>query len=147
MKVEIINMTPSHLNTISSKLTTDFDDFWSYELLEKELSNSNSHYLAAKLNNEIVGFAGIWFGFEEVHITNLVTRKDKRHLGIASRLLENLIAIAKQYPQCVSITLEVREANLPAIGLYEKFKFKKVGIRKNYYDGIENAIIMTKNLI
>ena len=147
MELEIIDMTSSHLTTISDTLTTEFDDFWSFELLEKELINKNSHYLAAKLDDEIIGFAGIWFGFEEVHITNIVTRIDKRNLGIASKLLENLIEIAKKSPKCTLITLEVKESNLPAINLYEKFNFKKMGVRKNYYDGIENAIIMTKNIV
>lgn len=147
MKIEIIDMTLSHLATISNTLTTEFDNFWSFELLKSELLNTNSHYLIAKSNNEIVGFGGIWFGYEEVHITNIVTRIDKRNQGIASKLLENLISIAKTIPKCILLTLEVRESNLPAINLYEKFNFKKVGIRRNYYNGIENAIIMTKNII
>ena len=42
-----------------------------------------------------------------------------------------------------SITLEVNENNLPAQKLYEKYKFKNLGIRKNYYKNGENAIIMT----
>ena len=46
------------------------------------------------------------------------------------------------------ITLEVRESNLPAILLYEKFLFEYIGMRKNYYqDNGENAIIMfTQNI-
>ena len=46
------------------------------------------------------------------------------------------------------ITLEVRESNIPAISLYEKFLFDSIGMRKNYYqDNGENAIIMfTQNI-
>ena len=43
-----------------------------------------------------------------------------------------------------NISLEVKEKNVPAIKLYEKYGFEKVGIRKKYYNGIDNAIIMTK---
>ena len=40
------------------------------------------------------------------------------------------------------ITLEVRESILPAIALYEKLGFVKVGIRKDFYEKpVENAII------
>ena len=35
--------------------------------------------------------------------------------------------------QCENITLEVRIDNHIAISLYEKFQFKKIAIRKNYY--------------
>ena len=39
--------------------------------------------------------------------------------------------------------LEVRESNIPAIKLYEKFEFKIMGVRKNYYHSpAENAIVM-----
>ena len=43
------------------------------------------------------------------------------------------------------ITLEVRESNLPAIKLYEKFGFEIVNTRKKYY-GEENAYLMGRRL-
>lgn len=45
-----------------------------------------------------------------------------------------------------SITLEVNENNKIAISLYEKFKFEICGKRKNYYNGTDNALIMTRLL-
>jgi len=59
-----------------------------------------------------------------------------------SLLLENLINKAKN--SSILITLEVNEKNLPAIHLYEKYGFKKVGLRKKYYDNKFDAYIMTK---
>ena len=45
------------------------------------------------------------------------------------------------------ITLEVRESNAPAIGLYQKLGFVEVGRRKNYYEKPrEDAILMDLNL-
>ena len=35
--------------------------------------------------------------------------------------------------KCNSITLEVRESNVPALKLYEKLGFKAAGKRKKYY--------------
>ncbi len=58
-----------------------------------------------------------------------------------SFLLENLISFAKKLNIKV-ITLEVNECNLSAIKLYNKFNFNKVGVRKKYYDGKNDAIIM-----
>ena len=63
-----------------------------------------------------------------------------------SFLLENLISFAKKLNIKV-ITLEVNECNLSAIKLYNKFNFNKVGVRKKYYDGKNDAIIMTCNVI
>ena len=45
-----------------------------------------------------------------------------------------------------TITLEVNENNLSAIRLYDKFSFDKLGIRKKYYNGESDAIIMSKKL-
>ena len=42
------------------------------------------------------------------------------------------------------ISLEVNEENDAAINLYKKAGFEEVGIRKKYYNGKNNAIIMTK---
>ncbi len=45
------------------------------------------------------------------------------------------------------LTLEVRESNYAAQNLYEKYGFKKLGVRKRYYsDNREDAWIMTKEL-
>ena len=42
------------------------------------------------------------------------------------------------------VTLEVREHNEAAIKLYEKWGFRPVGKRKNYYERpAEDAILMT----
>ena len=43
-------------------------------------------------------------------------------------------------------TLEVSEQNEVAISLYSKFGFEKVGLRKKYYDGKFDAILMSKKL-
>lgn len=140
--IEIKNMTVSDLDSIKDILYTDFDDFWSYNIFKSELENENSKYIVAKLNNEIIGFGGIWQVIDEAHITNIVTKKNFRNLGIGSLLLENLINICKNSNKINSITLEVNEDNVIAQKLYEKFDFKVIGKRKNYYNG-KAAIIMT----
>ena len=60
--------------------------------------------------------------------------------------MEHLIKIGRNIKNMKSITLEVNDKNLPAINLYLKSGFKKVGLRKNYYGLDENAIIMTLDL-
>lgn len=140
--IEFKDMTITDLDSIKDNLYTDFDDFWSYNIFKSELENENSKYIIAILNNEIIGFAGIWQVIDEAHITNIVVRKDFRKLGIGSLLLEKLIDICKNSESVNSITLEVNESNIPAQKMYEKFNFKVLGKRKNYYNN-KAAIIMT----
>lgn len=76
--VKISNMTISDFKNISPILSSDFDNFWSNDILNSEISNTNSYYIVAKLDGEIVGFAGIWKSVDDIHITNIVVKKDFR---------------------------------------------------------------------
>ena len=145
MNLEVYNMTDYDLSLIKDILINDFDDFWTYDVLQEELNNPNSEYFVAKLENNILGFAGIWKAVDDVHITDIVVKKSNRQTGIGSKLLEKLIQTAKSQ-NFNSITLEVNEHNQPAINLYLKYGFKNVGFRKKYYGNKDNAIIMTKEL-
>lgn len=145
MEIKIIKMSLSHLLEIKDILISDFDNFWTYTIFETELKNPNSKYFIAMENNEIVGFGGILKILDEIHITNIVTKISKRHMGIASKLLEKLISEVKK-ENAKLLTLEVNEANENAIKLYEKYNFKKIGLRKNYYGQTKNAIIMTMTM-
>lgn len=137
----ISEMNLQDLENIKDCLLTDFDNFWSYNILKQELENGKSKYFVVKQENEIVGFAGIMLIIDEVNIMNIVVKKDKRNLGIGSSLLEEIIRYSKIH-NATSITLEVNEKNIPAIRLYEKYGFKQVGLRRKYYNNEDNAILM-----
>lgn len=146
MDFKINKMTIEDLKSIKNILASDFDNFWSFDVLEDELECDNSYVIVAKnTDNTIVGFAGLKTILDEADIMNIVVKKDFRHNGIGSILLENLINYSKNM-NMKTITLEVNENNLSAIRLYDKFSFDKLGIRKKYYNGESDAIIMSKQL-
>ena len=145
MEVKISEMKISDLNSISSNLYTEFDDFWTYNVFKQELENSNSKYLVAKINNEIVGFAGFIKIIDEADISNIVVKKKFRNLKIGSTLLKKIIELASSL-NLKQINLEVNESNIPAIKLYTRFGFKTCGLRKKYYNNTENAILMQYEL-
>ena len=140
--IEVYKMSLTDLESIKEILVSAFDDFWNYSTLKEELSNANSYYLVAKLDNEILGFAGIKYVLNDADIMNIVVKKSKRKLGIGSLLLKNIIELCKKL-NVSTLFLEVNEKNLPAISLYKKFGFEEVGFRKNYYKE-NNAIVMKK---
>ena len=61
--------------------------------------------------------------------------KSMRKIIQLDDLIENL-----KSKGVTSLFLEVRESNVSAIKLYEKLGFIKLSVRKNYYEGVENAI-------
>ena len=97
------------------------------------------------MNGEILGFAGILINIDIVEIMNIVVRKKFRRQGIGKKLLEELIKFAKN-TNLEFMNLEVNSKNQPAIELYQKFGFKQIGIRKKYYNMVDDAIIMQKEL-
>ena len=146
-EVQITEMSLFDLENIKDILISDFDDFWNYNILKEELESSNSKYIIAKTNDgEIIGFAGIKIIVDTADIMNIVVKKSWRKQGVGNLLLSNLISICK-ISNLSSLSLEVNEDNLPAIHLYEKVGFKKIGLRKNYYnwkDGIIMQYLMHK---
>lgn len=145
MNIDITTMTFEDINLIEENFSENFDKFWSIDILKSDFQNENSKYIVAKIDNDIIGFAGIKIIIDEADIMNIAVRIDRRKLGIGSVLLEKLIELSTG-SNCTSITLEVNENNFPAIHLYEKFDFKKIGLRKKYYNNTDNAIIMRKYL-
>lgn len=146
MNITIENMTLEHLEKIKEKLKENFDEFWNENVLKSELENPASTYIVAiDEQNSVIGYAGIWQPIDEAHITNIVTKKDKRNNKIGTKMLEKLINIAKER-KLKEITLEVNVNNIIAINLYKKYNFKEVGRRKRYYNNMDDAIIMTYKL-
>ena len=144
--IQICKMTLLDLEEIKDILFSDFDDFWNINIFKNELLNPNSQYIVAKVENKILGYAGLWKAVDDMHITNIVTAKKFRRHNIGSLLLSKLIEIAITDKDINSITLEVNSNNIPAQKLYEKFNFKVVGLRKKYYNNVDDAIIMTLNM-
>ncbi len=103
-------------------------------------------FLSAFLDDRLVGYCGLISAADEADITNVSVSLEARHQGIGSRLVEELIKEADDMG-IKKVFLEVRESNASAIALYQKYCFKQVGIRKDYYEKpTENALLMLKEL-
>lgn len=146
MEVQISKMTIEDVLSLEPHFSENFTEFWSIHTLKNDFQNEHSYYIVAKEKNDIVGFAGAIKIIDEIEIMNIATRIDKRHLGIGSLLLSYLIKATKTL-DCHTITLEVNEHNIPAINLYEKYGFERIGFRKKYYNNIDSAILMEKKII
>lgn len=144
-KFKIEMMSLNDLETIKDILQTEFDEFWTYEILQQELLSNNSKYIVAKsLDNIIVGFAGIKIILDTAELMNIVTKKSFRANGIGKLMLEYLINMCKK-EKIKTLNLEVNSQNTIAINLYKKYNFKEVGLRKKYYNNTYDAILMSLN--
>ena len=145
-------MMLKHDDVLSFHSMTDKDVMSVYEL-EREcfsvpwsIKSISEELLLAEINGETAGYVGSYFVSGEVYITNVAVKNKYRRKGVAVGLLSELIDLAKE-AESEFVSLEVRCSNTPAISLYGKLGFGKIGIRKNFYENPrEDALIMTKYL-
>jgi ribosomal-protein-alanine N-acetyltransferase len=116
---------------------------WSLPLFMSELNLRQSrHYVAARVEGAVVGYAGLMFVADEAHVTTIAVAPTWQRHKIGSRLLLHLARVAASHG-AKHLTLEVRVTNAAAQAMYRKFGFEPAGIRKNYYAEInEDALIM-----
>jgi ribosomal-protein-alanine N-acetyltransferase len=116
---------------------------WSPNLFLSEMSESrNRCYLVARMDREVVGYAGMICYGDEAHVTNIAVDPMHHRRKIASRLLHDVVRQAVEMG-AQAVSLEVRVTNWGAQRLYGRFGFRPVGVRKNYYQEInEDALIM-----
>jgi len=121
---------------------------WSRSVFESELDqvrDGSRRYLVARRGRQVVGYAGVWIvpdpDGDQAHVTNVVVDTEARRHGVATELL---VALAHEIIErgCVAWTLEVRASSEGAQALYRRFGFAPAGVRKNYYDNSEDAIVM-----
>jgi ribosomal-protein-alanine N-acetyltransferase len=146
--VTIEPMRKRHLKSVMPIEAAAYPTSWSRRAFEGELDQVDSgsrYYLVARDRRELVGYAGLWIvtdpDGDQAHITNIVVAETRRRGGVATRLMLDL-ADAAITRGCVAWTLEVRASSTGAHELYRRFGFAPAGVRKKYYDNVEDAIVM-----
>ena len=71
MEIDIDTMNLNDINLIESNFSENFDKFWSIDILKNDFNTENSKYIVAKIDNEIIGFAGVKIIFNEADIMNI----------------------------------------------------------------------------
>jgi len=142
---EKLTIAPMVLEDLDGVMQIERDSFlypWSRNSFQEELlTNRFAYYITAKdADGFIIGYAGIWILFDEGHITTIAVKPLCRHKGVGSLLLAHLLKKAQSEGAC-KVFLEVRDSNLQARRIYERFGFKVIGKRKRYYFD-EDALIM-----
>jgi ribosomal-protein-alanine N-acetyltransferase len=141
--VAVEDMTLDDVAAVQAVERASFTNPWPANAFRHELtSNKNARYVVAREAGQVVGYAGLWLMVDEAHITTFAVLPEHRRRRIGERLLLRLFEIA-EVMGAEWLTLEVRVSNLAAQRLYEKYGFKRAGVRRRYYsDNNEDALIM-----
>jgi [ribosomal protein S18]-alanine N-acetyltransferase len=115
---------------------------WSEAVWREELESRFSLYLVLEAGGEIYGQIGVRRVSNELHITTLAVRPERRRQGHARTLIGAALAA---FPEARRVHLEVRPSNAAARALYEALGFATTSLRRRYY-GDEDALLMTLDL-
>jgi ribosomal-protein-alanine N-acetyltransferase len=143
LTVRIEPMRRKHLKSVLRIEQQVYPRPWSAALFHSELAlRSTRSYFVAKVGRRLVGYAGIMITLDESHVTTIAVDPTRHREKIGTRLMLQLAreSIARG---ATALTLEVRVSNKGAQDLYRRFGFAPVGVRKNYYQEInEDALVM-----
>lgn len=143
--INIRMMTKEDLPIVALIEEKIFSTPWSEKAFEDSLESSNTIYIVAEKDSNVVGYCGLYMSLDEGNITNVAIAPEYRRQHMAENMLHHMFKLAKE-KGIINAFLEVRETNVVAIKLYEKLGFKEAGTRKNFYQKpLENALIMWKH--
>ena len=141
LKMEILPIIASHLDAVAEIESLCFSEPWSARALQLLLGEA-AIGAVAMLEGRVIAYGGMLLAPDEGQVTNIATSPAYRQKGLGATVLAAMLAHARERG-LVSVTLEVRESNVPAIALYQKLGFVKLGMRKNFYtQPTENAFVM-----
>lgn len=124
-----------------------FPEPWTKGMLLDELTNTvTRRYTVAVEDNRVVGYLGVMFVIDELHVNTLGTLPGHEGRGVASSLMDEAWVDAR-LRGVTRATLEVAVSNTRAQQLYYRYGFRPVGVRKNYYErSHEDALVLWADL-
>ncbi len=142
-EIVIIPMKAAHIPQIARIEAECFSTPWSEKALAEELNVPSAVFLVAISRGTVAGYMGVHHLGDCAYVCNVAVSQAFRRRGVASRLIEAHIALAREAGM-EEISLEVRTSNTAAKALYEKFGFEHLGTRPDFYSQPrENAEIYT----
>ena len=135
-------MLAQHIPHLAQLERACFAAPWSAEGLAEELSNPHAVFRVAEDDaGAVLGYVGMHHLVDEGFITNVAVSPTHRRQGIAAAL----VTAAQEECRRRGIRrlgLEVRESNVAAIRLYERFGFVQDGKRPRFYSApVEDALL------
>ena len=97
---------------------------------------------------ELIGYAVVMTALDEAHLLNFAVASGWQRRGVATKFLQFLLDRAEDGKRDM-LYLEVRPSNVAGIKLYQRFGFKQLGVRRDYYPAVtgrEDALFLGVNI-
>ena len=138
-----------HLKDIAVIENKSFKKPWSMAQIKNDiLSEMDSENWVYLEEEQVVGYMFGWKVMDEFHLNNIAVHPDYLCRRIGTQLIQHLISLLISKKIDI-ILLEVSIKNIYAIKFYQSLGFSTVGMRKDYYEKGDDAILfnlsITKN--
>ena len=118
---------------------------WSAARVRNAIADRETNVIVARQAGVIVGFALMKYGDEAAHLLLLGVAPRLRRKGTATALIDWLEATLRTAGVAI-VQVEVRESNAVARAFYAERGYEQVGATRGYYQGVETALCLVKEL-
>lgn len=147
MTVTLRAMSASDLDAVMAIERELFaEDAWTEGMFRSELGERDTrHYLVVDDEGVVVGYAGLCaYAPHEAYVQTIAVAPSHQRHGAGTALLDALLAEAERRG-CPHVDLEVRADNEVALGMYERRGFRRIGVRRRYYQPSgTDAVVMRR---
>lgn len=118
---------------------------WTPPRVHRAIADRETNVVVARDGTAVIGFALMKYRSDDAHLLLLAVVPPHRRKGVATALeawLEQTLRIAG----IATVQVEVRESNRAAQAFYARLGFEQVNATYRYYQGIETAVHLVKQL-
>ena len=148
-KVAIQKMDIQDLEEVLSIESSSSLTPWSKNMFIKEMRNHFAHCFVIRKEESprqpVIGFICFRNMTDESELLNICVHPHYRQLGIGKKLMEYYIDFSSRVG-IKTFYLEVHSSNQSAIHLYQRFSYQSSGMRKKFYQGKFDALLMMKKV-
>jgi ribosomal-protein-alanine N-acetyltransferase len=140
-------MTESDLDEVAAIESAVYSHPWTRGNFSDSLLAGYRCY-TFRVGAALAGYFVLQLSTDEAHLLNLSVAADWQRGGHGTALLGETIELARR-GGAKRLFLEVRPSNAAAHGLYSRFGFRQLAVRRDYYpadDGREDALVLALGL-
>ena len=140
-------MAESDLDEVSALESAVYSHPWTRANFSDSL-HAGYDCFTYRVGSALAGYLVLLLAADEAHLLNLSVAADWQRRGHGTALLGETIELAR-HRGAKRLFLEVRTSNAAAHGLYTRFGFRQLAVRRDYYPahgGREDALVLTLGL-
>lgn len=120
---------------------------WSKNMFIEEMQNPFTYCFVIKIEgrprDQMMGFICFRNIGNESELLNICVHPQYRQMGIGKKLMQFYIGFCRK-KKIKTFYLEVNASNQSAVNLYQLFSYQSLGMRKKFYQGKFDALLMVK---